>query len=815
MGEFRYDAFISYRHGGVDQYVAEQIHKRLETFKLPANVLREKKKNGEKTKIERVFRDQEELPLSDNLEDAIVKALENSDNLIVVCTPRFQESLWCQKEVETFIKLHGRKHVYAVLVEGEPKDSFPELLTVGENGEQVEPLAADFRALNRKELNRKMNVEILRLVAPIFNLNFDELRQRHRERKAKAAFRVSLLVATISLAFAGVCGFSALYMAKQNELILDQNNEIIAKNSEISSQNEIIETSNEKLLNNQALALAKDSNDLMESGDRFGAIEKAYQSLTEYEGDKLPYTAEGQRALTTSLMCYDSGYYYSPKYLMNTYGSVLDTKVSPDRKYMMVIDISNSIIVYEVDSLSKVYEDHNIKTGITSLTDSSFIDETTICYFNEDGRFIIVDLQNGTEYVSDEIFDGVGKVYSSQRKYIAVGTSSYTTIYDATDMTEIITCNRTDDSYGLILDDVIFDTYSNICMVNFTNYFDGYSESYIYDLSTGEMLNSDTGNMSKIKGSVIDEEYIYIVYSNYDSANANYYVKCIDKSDYSTKWIEKSYNADTADISLVNDVLVINNKKSVSFIDANTGESIGIEIFDNCCLCTRSNNNYAYFYFDDGTYTYYDCEKRELSAFIMPYMKDTGLIELKVCANGFIGFKGNTLGVTYYSKLEPVSYTPIDYEDDYQGVQNDTLDDEAASNEAKALGIENYYIAYRITYSPNYNIAIINYSDRSIDVFDLKKKTVIDHVENVNGVNHSDGLDAYGNEYFKMGYGGIAINSDGKVISVFDDYVGLSEDGKSVIILGKFGDYTYAYYPIYSIDELTNMAEVILETYSH
>ena len=77
MSELHYDAFISYRHGGVDQYVAEQLHKKLETFKLPASIVREKKKKGEKYKIERVFRDQEELPLSDNLEGTIVKALEN------------------------------------------------------------------------------------------------------------------------------------------------------------------------------------------------------------------------------------------------------------------------------------------------------------------------------------------------------------------------------------------------------------------------------------------------------------------------------------------------------------------------------------------------------------------------------------------------------------------------------------------------------------------------------------------------------------------------------------------------------------------
>ena len=36
--EYRYDAFISYRHSELDSYVAENIHKYLETYKLPKNI---------------------------------------------------------------------------------------------------------------------------------------------------------------------------------------------------------------------------------------------------------------------------------------------------------------------------------------------------------------------------------------------------------------------------------------------------------------------------------------------------------------------------------------------------------------------------------------------------------------------------------------------------------------------------------------------------------------------------------------------------------------------------------------------------------
>ena len=151
----KYDAFISYRHSPVDMYIAKSIHRRLENFKLPKSVI--EKKLCEKTKINRVFRDQDELPLADNLSDPIDNALSNTDFLIVICTPRLPQSKWCIKEITTFLKTHDREHILVVLAEGEPYESFPyeltheKITTVDADGNTVEeerdiePLAADVR----------------------------------------------------------------------------------------------------------------------------------------------------------------------------------------------------------------------------------------------------------------------------------------------------------------------------------------------------------------------------------------------------------------------------------------------------------------------------------------------------------------------------------------------------------------------------------------------------------------------------------------------------------------------------------------------
>ena len=155
--QWHYDAFISYRHTEPDSFVAQTLHKQLENFRLPANVVRARKQSGieGKTRIWRVFRDREELPLVSNLADPITEALAQSEYLIVICSPRLNESMWCRKEIETFIHMHDREHVLAVLVEGEPEEAFPEELLYREVKETqndgsviikkipVEPLAAD------------------------------------------------------------------------------------------------------------------------------------------------------------------------------------------------------------------------------------------------------------------------------------------------------------------------------------------------------------------------------------------------------------------------------------------------------------------------------------------------------------------------------------------------------------------------------------------------------------------------------------------------------------------------------------------------
>lgn len=220
----KYNAFISYRHLPKDKFVAENLHRYLEMYKLPKS-LYDKCKNHS---IERVFRDKDELPLISDLSEPIDAAIRDSEFLIVICTPQLKESRWCTREIETFKAIHGREKIFAVLADGEPDESFPEALLkeeyeeTDENGNVtiktrfIEPLAADVRGKNYREIKKKIKEESIRLIAPMLGLSYDDLKQRHRERILKRRIMYASVISSVVAVFGIVSTSMAVKISRQN-----------------------------------------------------------------------------------------------------------------------------------------------------------------------------------------------------------------------------------------------------------------------------------------------------------------------------------------------------------------------------------------------------------------------------------------------------------------------------------------------------------------------------------------------------------------------------------------------------------------------
>ncbi len=338
----KYNAFISYRHAPLDMEIAKKVHTGLETYKIPKSV---QKRLGIK-KIERVFRDQEELPIGSNLSDNIGEALKESEHLIVICSPRTPESEWVQKEIETFIKLHGRENILAVLVEGEPNESFPELLLNDENGNPVEPLAADVRGETASERNKKFKTEILRLVAPVIGCNYDDLRQRHRERIVRRT--VSLVSAAAGIiAIAGIAfGLYHANVADKMTTLANEKAQLADEKTQLAD--EILEEYKLKQ-ENQSRFFAKEALSLMNEGNREDAALVAIAGLPG-PGNERPYVPEAEYALSQVLHAYDTGEEMAFDRILEHDLSPIDEKLSTDKKHLLTRDNGYNVYVWDAET---------------------------------------------------------------------------------------------------------------------------------------------------------------------------------------------------------------------------------------------------------------------------------------------------------------------------------------------------------------------------------------------------------------------------------------------------------------------------------
>ena len=240
---FTYGAFISYRHLPVDIAAAKAVQRALETYRVPADI---RKKTGIR-KFRRCFRDQDELPLADDLGSSIEKALRESEWLIVICTPDLPQSRWCLREIDFFIGLGRRDRIIPVLVSGEPGESYPPQITGAdpERGlDETEPLAADLRG----NLKKQLKTEKMRIAARMLNVDFNDLKKRERER----ALRRGLVL--VSAVLVGVVGFAA-YALHKNRLLTEERNATARSATELLLEKSVRSTAEGEVVNGLSYAL--------------------------------------------------------------------------------------------------------------------------------------------------------------------------------------------------------------------------------------------------------------------------------------------------------------------------------------------------------------------------------------------------------------------------------------------------------------------------------------------------------------------------------------------------------------------------------
>jgi len=224
---FKFRAFLSYSHR--DKAWGAWLHRALERYRIGKDLVGRATPVGPvPASLRPIFRDREDFSAGPSLAAAIIWALENSQFLIVVCSPNAAKSGYVNEEVRRFKALGRGDYIIPVIVGGDPGEGgdqcFPPALRfkVGPDGalttEREEPIAADAR-----DTGDGKPLATGKVIAGLLGIGLDEIiRRAERERRRRTRFWAAL--AGVFLLLAVVATGSAAYawqQLKTNEEFLD------------------------------------------------------------------------------------------------------------------------------------------------------------------------------------------------------------------------------------------------------------------------------------------------------------------------------------------------------------------------------------------------------------------------------------------------------------------------------------------------------------------------------------------------------------------------------------------------------------------
>lgn len=795
--EYKYDAFISYRHCDLDKYVAENLHKVLETYELPKNI---KEKLGiEGRTIKRVFRDQDELPLSSNLEDPIVEALNESKYLIVICSPRLKESMWCKKEIETFKKLRGRKNIFCVLIEGEPKDSFPEEIcfdeveTKDKNGKKkiekkpVEPLAADVRGENKKEVLKKIKEEKLRLIAPMYNLDYDDLKQRHKMRKMRRMIITSTAISAFCILFTI---YSLLMFLK------------------IYHQQKTLKT-------HQALSLSEDAMRYMKVDSKHSAVKSAYEALTKFNGVKMPYTAEAEYALSESLGVYNAGLSYKAMDEVKTKGVIDYIKPSYDNKYALTFDESEELVLWDINKLKKIKSFSDLNGFSYNKDQFTFIGNNKIAYINKTGNVVIASTKNGKvlKEIKKEKYAYTSVKSNEKGKYLIINDSPKLYLYD----TDSYKIQATYESKDKIAKE-IFTTFdgTKIFIGTSKNSADAYKEDNLtlHVLNAKDLSEIDSFELdSRYLNSLVEKNNNVYILSN-QSVGTDYHalVTSYNIKNNKVNWTRK-FNKDWGEYlaaSLADGThnIAFASGNVVTVIDDSDGSTIKTYSLTSDVIdiyVSTTNDTYIVFT-TDGTVHFVSVKYEE--SIVYGNLYDLNLDNYKAVIlndKGYLFIAENDNRVLYYERNSNKNLKEEKVKLDYpknQGIAEKELEKIKEEYNLKKKNLIKYAI-----YNDKKTLLLVSYTDSSLGIYSVKNKKFIKMIDDVVTIEYYFGKDKENRIYVGNLTDAYIIDKDYNKVGHINNLNKVDKKSNKVFI--KDGEKSYSL-PIYYLNDLLKEAKAYL-----
>ena len=637
--EFLYDAFISYRHTNLDKIIADRLQRLLEKYVPPASVNSEKK--GARLHL---FRDETELPTSNNLSEDIKNALEDSRFLIVVCSKTTAQSKWCMQEITYFKELHGgsTKNIITLLTEGEPSEVFPHELcsemrvitnsdgSVHVETVEIEPLAANVAAPTVSESLKKLKREYLRIAAPLLGCGYDALYNRNQKRIVR---RVIMVAAMMMVVFSAFGTFSGIMLYQMNA----NYRELQIKDSQY---------------------LSKESLELFAAGDRISAINTALEALPIYDRNR-PLVAQAEYALSNALYSYQEPMLNVDRLLKHK-SKIEQIAYSSNGGKMLSRDSANYLYIWDVRTGSQLacysaildFSCKEIISFVVSTDDLLYVvlDKALVCIDINEAAII---WQHTFKEITDEgLYVVKGALLSPDNSTLAIYTYNAIVFISTYDVRLINTIEPSTGNEGWYLDNTmcfskdsqrlyISMRHSNDTLVDLLDLTvtfeagdfeslakENHSSKFSYiDVVSGNITTTELlGNLS-VEGIRREENDLYLLLYNYDQKKA--VLTSVDVTTHALVWsyefnCARTYNkmeyigkVEATEVFDVDSVLCVYGEM-VIIVDAKDGTHLSSQAMgDDIVFCAVANmsgdgnqvRNRAHMIVADGSIVFFNFVK--------------------------------------------------------------------------------------------------------------------------------------------------------------------------------------------------------------
>ena len=194
-----------------DAQIAEKLAGSIRSYKLPRGVTLP----NPELDYRNVFVDS----TGSEFDDPVKMLLDHTRYLVVICSPDARVSPGIRSRLTYFRNFRRMEDIVAVIVRGEPVDSFPESfierkvvqhilpdMRVVEREETIEPVAADLRGDTPARRKQLLRYETVRITASVLGLHPDALEQRQQRRRNRA------ILAAVAAAGCVLLAISALFL---------------------------------------------------------------------------------------------------------------------------------------------------------------------------------------------------------------------------------------------------------------------------------------------------------------------------------------------------------------------------------------------------------------------------------------------------------------------------------------------------------------------------------------------------------------------------------------------------------------------------